>query len=235
MRPVEELERIAFREPLTTEEDARLAELFAGRAAAGGAARQHAGAMKQAAFFGARAFDKGERDPAALSRFAELLAEAQRLAPSESFRRKLAEVKSVAAGKDAYAAAIKRLARAGEPGRKSVLANDAELDSIEAELGVTLPRSYRAYLKQAAHRQIGTYEPYTAGELAGAAREAWDGGLEPHLLPFLDDNADHFCFDLRSTVAEPPVVYRPHDGTSDETWPNFAAWIDECWLAELED
>src|SRR5579872_800325 len=87
MRPVEELERIAFREPLTTEEDARLAELFAGRAAAGGAARQHAGAMKQAAFFGARAFDKGERDPAALSRFAELLAEAQRLAPSESFRR----------------------------------------------------------------------------------------------------------------------------------------------------
>ena len=42
--------------------------------------------------------------------------------------------------------------------------------------------------------------------------------------------AAHFCVDLRSKAEEPPVVFRPHDGTSDETWTNFAAWVEECWL-----
>ena len=67
-----------------------------------------------------------------------------------------------------------------------------------------------------------------------AAQEAWSSGLEPYLF-FLEDNADHFCFDIRSKAEEPAVVFRPHDGTSEESWPNFAAWVEECWLAEEEE
>ena len=114
-------------------------------------------------------------------------------------------------------------------------ATDEFLDTVQDSLKTALPPSYRTYLKQYAHRQIGTYEPYTAAELADAARDAWSHGLESYLLPFLEDNADHFCFDMRSNSAEPPVVFRPHDGTSSEIWANFPAWIEECWLTELDE
>lgn len=235
MRTAEELERIAFRESLTGEEDHCLVGLFTERASRPSGAREKTPLLKQAAFFATRAFDKGARDPAALERYRAVLAEVQRIAPSDSFRRKLAEVKSALSGKDSHGAILKKLARQGSAGTRSNLADDAALDEIQARLQVALPPSYRSYLKQYAHRLIGTYEPYTAAQLADAAREAWDGGLEPCLLPFLEDNSDLFCFDLRSTLAEPPVVFRPHDGTSTETWANFPAWVEECWLAELDE
>ena len=235
MRTPEELERIAFKEALTSDEDDRLVDHFIQRSNDERAPQKKAAGLKQAAFFASRAFDKGARDPDRLAKYVKLLTEVQRAAPSDSFRRKLAEMKSAAAGKSSHEAVLKKLARKGEAGRRDALATDDQLNGVEAALGVALPQSYRQYLKQYAHRQIGTYEPYTAAELEEAAREAWAGGLEPHLLPFLEDNADHFCFDLRAKVAEPSVVFRPHDGTSTETWPSFAAWVEECWLGELEE
>ena len=235
MRSPEELERVAFREALTAEEDGLLVDLFLERASRESTPRTKAPALKQAAFFASRAFDKGAWDPADLAKFSKLLADVQRASPSDSFRRKLAEMKSALSGKDSQAAILKKLAKMGSAGSRDDLADDEALDGIEEDLGVTLPPSYRSYLKKYVHRRIGTYEPYTAAQLADAAREAWDAELEPYLLPFLEDNADHFCFDLRSEMDEPPVVFRPHDGTSTETWPNFAAWIEECWLAELDE
>jgi hypothetical protein len=54
-------------------------------------------------------------------------------------------------------------------------------------------------------------------------------------LHFLEDNTDLFCFDLTTNGPEFGVVFRPHNGKSTESWPNFAAWVEECWLGELED
>ena len=235
MRTPEELERLAFREVLTSEEDDLLVDYLVQRAAGEAAPQKKTADLKQAAFFATRAFDKGARDPQRLAKYVRLLGDVQRTAPSDSFRRKLAEMKSVLAGKGAHEAILKKLARRGKAGRREVLATDEELDRIERSLGIKLPKSYRQYLKQYAHRQIGTYEPFTARELVEAVREAWSGGVEPHLLPFLVDNADYFCIDLRSQVDEPPIVFRPHDGTSNESWANFAAWVEECWLAEMEE
>jgi hypothetical protein len=235
MRSIEELQRVAFREQLTGEEDDLLADHFQQRSEAEASPTNRLAPLKQAAFFASRAFDKGVREPEKLSKYLRILTDAQKAAPSDSFRRKLAEVKSTAAGKDSRGAILKKLGRQGTGGNKSVLATDAQLVAIQADLGVKLPPAYRMYLCQYAHRQIGTFEPYLASELVSAVREAWNYGLEPHLLPFLEDNADHYCFDLRSKVEEPPVVFRPHDGTSTETWPNFEAWVEECWLGELED
>lgn len=234
MRTAEELERVAFREKLTAEEDDLLVDHFCQRAETSIGRKQRASALKEAAFFAARAFDKGLRAPDRLAAYALLLKEAQALDPSDSFRRKLAEVKSAASGKADHQASLKKLARAGEAFDRRVLATDEDLDEVESDLGVKLPRSYREYLKKYAHRQIGTFEPYVASDLAETVREAWDGGLEEYFVPFLEDNSDLYCFDMRSSLPEPPVVFRPHDGTSDETWPNFAAWIEECWLGELE-
>lgn len=235
MRTVEELEKVAFREKLTAEEDDLLVDLYLQRGEGERDLRKQADPLKQAAFFAARAFDKGMRDPERLAQYVKILTTVQRIAPSDSFRRKLAEMKSVQSGKTGYESVLKKLGRKGEAFRRDVLATDQQLSQIQASLGMMLPASYRDYLMKYAHRQIGTYEPYTAGELEQEAREAWANGLEPYLLPFLEDNADHFCFDTRSQVAEPPVVFRPHDGTSSETWPNFAAWVEECWLGELDD
>jgi hypothetical protein len=235
MRSPEQLKRVAFKEALTVEEDDMLADLFVQRAAGEIVAQKKRSALKQAAFFASRAFDKGARDPDRIGKYVKLLTDVQRVAPSDSFRRKLAEMKWAPAGKDSHSEILKKLSRHGEAFDKDVLATDDELDEIESSLGLTLPPSYREYLEKYAHRQIGTYEPYTAGELESAAREAWSAELETHYVPFLEDNADRFCFDMRSKVKEPPVIFRPHDGTSTETWPNFWAWVEECWLGELDE
>jgi hypothetical protein len=235
MRTPDELERVAFKEKLTPDEDDLLVDLFLQRAADEKMPQKRTAPLKQAAFFASRAFDKGARDPEHVEKYVKLLTDVQKAAPSDSFRRKLAEMKSVLAGKDSFTSVLKKLARFGEAGDKKVLATDEQLDAIEHSLGLKLPRSYREYLKKYAHRQIGTYEPFVASELEAEARGAWSRELEAHLLPFLEDNADHFCFDMRSRVDEPAIVFRPHDGTSTETWPNFAAWVEECWLGELEE
>jgi hypothetical protein len=235
MRPIEELEKAAFRENLSVDEDDRLVDHFMQRSSAEPSPQKRVGPLKQAAYFASRAFDKGMRQPDTLAKYVRILSDAQKVAPSDSFRRKLAEVKSEAVGKDSRGIVLKKLARKGTAGKKSLLASEEELDEIETDLAVTLPPAYRIYLRQYAHRQIGAFEPFIAGDLVDAVRDAWEGGLEPHLLPFLEDNADHYCFDLRSKVEEPPVVFRPHDGTSNETWPNFEAWVEECWLGELDE
>lgn len=235
MRDVEELERVAFREKLTADEDSLLAGRFMGRTNSERDSRRRIGPLKQAAFFASRAFDKGARDPESLSRFVPILAEVQKVAPTDSFRRKLAEMRSAQKGKNAFEAVLKKLSRVGEAGSKKVLATDGQLDGIESALGVKLPKSYRAYLKQYAHRSVGTYEPFIAAEIVDAVRMARQVDVPDHLLPFLYDNGDYFCFDLRSTVEEPAVVFWDHNGRSDETWPNFAAWVEECWLGELDD
>jgi hypothetical protein len=234
MRTPEELERLAFREALTPEEDDLLVDTLLQRSTDERVPQKRTSDLKQAAFFAARAFDKGARDQQQLTKYVRLLTDVQRAAPSDSFRRKLAEMKSVLAGRGWHEAILKKLARRGHALRRDVLATDEQLDRIEVSLGVTLPQSYRHYLKQYAHRQIGTYEPLTALQLEDAVREAWASGLERYLLPFLEDNADYFCFDLRARVEEPPVVFRPHDGTSSENWAGFAAWVEECWLGEID-
>ena len=38
-----------------------------------------------------------------------------------------------------------------------------------------------------------------------------------------------------SGVNEPAVIFCSHNGASNESWPNFAAWVEECWLGELDE
>jgi len=49
---------------------------------------------------------------------------------------------------------------------------------------------------------------------------AWNlMGVPRHLLPFVENNGDYFCL-----TPSGEVVYWSHNGTTDEKWPNIAAW-----------
>jgi hypothetical protein len=143
MRTPEELERVAFKETLTPDEDDRLVDYLVLRSEGETEPKKRTSSLKQAAFFAARAFDKGSQSPERLAKYIKLLTHAQRVAPTDSSRRKLAEMKSVGAGKSSHGAALKTLARKGEAGSRNVLATDAQLDTIAASLRLVLPESYR--------------------------------------------------------------------------------------------
>ena len=99
MRTPEELERLAFRERLSADEDHCLFEHCRSRAQAAQHPRGQIAALKQAAFFAMRAFDKGSQAPARLQEYIGVLVQVQQRAPTPSFRRKCAEMRSVAAGR----------------------------------------------------------------------------------------------------------------------------------------
>ena len=57
-------------------------------------------------------------------------------------------------------------------------------------------------------------------DLFEIAETAWSVMRVPrHLLPFVEDNGDYYCF-----APSGEVVYWSHNGTTDEKWPTIAAW-----------
>jgi hypothetical protein len=125
-----------------------------------------------------------------------------------------------------------------DPGR---LPSGEEVAEAEAALGVSFPPSYTTYLLQYADVEVGHYELYSPAEedsyldLVKEVEETWASGeLERHLLPFVEDNGDYFCFDLKSAGPEYEVVYWSHNGTTNERWKNFLHWVEACWIGETE-
>ena len=63
-------------------------------------------------------------------------------------------------------------------------------------------------------------------------KEAREKELPHHLIPFLEDNGDYYCFDLSTKAPEYEVTYWSHNGTTDEKWGNFIDWVEKCWIGE---
>jgi hypothetical protein len=111
-----------------------------------------------------------------------------------------------------------------------------EVDAIERELGVRFHPDFRRYLLEASDVVFGTLEPVTITEkeshtyLPQVARSAWDEMELPRdLLPLCEDNGDYYCINKSGKI-----VYWSHNGTTDESWPNLATWIEEVWIGESE-
>ncbi|MEF2276770.1 SMI1/KNR4 family protein [Deinococcus sp. YIM 134068] len=125
----------------------------------------------------------------------------------------------------------------------SRLPTRAEIASLEAELGVHLPPSYRAYLLELSDALVGSYWPLvvqhemTGGRLLDQARGLQSIGLPSFLVPFVSDNGDAFCFDTRSNGPEFAVVLWTHDDQSfvHRSWPNFLTWVADEWLPTAEE
>jgi len=119
-----------------------------------------------------------------------------------------------------------------------LLPTEEEVKNVEEKLGIRLPPSYVKYQLQYSDVVFGTYEPYQLFEdgsftdLIKSVDEAREHGLPVHLLPFLEDNGDYFCFDLLSTAPEYQVRYWSHNGATEAKWENFLEWVEKCWIGE---
>lgn len=128
---------------------------------------------------------------------------------------------------------IEELRRLNEPVPKSGrLPTEDEVCAAEKALGLTFSADYRRYLLEASNTVYGTLEPALvipdAGylDLVEIAKFAWEGMCLPrNLLPICDDNADYYCLNEKGEV-----LFWPHDGTSEEKWPDLATWIKEVWI-----
>lgn len=118
-----------------------------------------------------------------------------------------------------------------EPAR---LPLEVEVSAMEEELRVKFHPDFRAYLLKASDVTVGTLEPVTITDpqahthLPTIAGEAWEElDLPRNLLPICEDNGDYYCIDNKGKI-----VFWSGDGTSGESWPNLAAWIEQVWIGE---
>lgn len=114
------------------------------------------------------------------------------------------------------------------------LPTEMEVRQAEQKLGVSFHSDIRRYLLEASDVVYGSLEPVTITSpgshtdlisVTEAGREYWR--LPPEYIPICEDNDDMFC-----VRPDGVVVFWPHDGTSDESWPNVAEWINEVWIGE---
>ena len=124
----------------------------------------------------------------------------------------------------------------------AVLPTEGDVKNAEEKLGVKFSPSYVKYQLEYSDIFFGQYELYRLFEdgshldLIKEVKEAREfNELQEHLLPFVQDNGDYFCFDLSSEGPEHEVVYWSHNGTTDERWNNFLDWVERCWIGEHEE
>lgn len=133
--------------------------------------------------------------------------------------------------------AVEELRAVHEPAPKPLrLPTEAEISKAEQQLAMEFPPDYIYFLSHAGDVTYGTIEPalVTPGagnlDLVKMAKAAWKMGVPRDLLPFCESNGDYFCLQ-----SDGHVVYWAHDGSTDETWPDLAHWIQQVWLEEEED
>ncbi|MBM3115483.1 SMI1/KNR4 family protein [Jeongeupia naejangsanensis] len=107
--------------------------------------------------------------------------------------------------------------------------SDAEIAEAERKLNFTFPPAYVAFLKNGSNVENALFEPaiilpgYRHLDIFEIAETAWRKmGVSHKWLPFIEDNSDYF---LISQTGE--VRYWSHNGTTNETWPNFSAWFQQ--------
>lgn len=130
--------------------------------------------------------------------------------------------------------AFAELRRLDEPVPTSLrLPTPEEVDAAERESGVRLHPDLRRYLLEASDVTLGAREPVTATPASGhtylptVVESARAYGVPADLIPVCEDNADFYCVALSGEV-----VFWSHDGSTDERWPDLAAWIEEVWIGE---
>lgn len=119
------------------------------------------------------------------------------------------------------------------------LPTSEEVDAAEEHLGVRFHPDYRRFLLEASDVTvpllvpapvISEAKPNDLVSMVENARKYID--VPVAWLPFCEDNGDFFCMDSAGVSSE--VIYWPHDGTSDEKWPDLATWIEEVWIGEAD-
>jgi hypothetical protein len=129
-------------------------------------------------------------------------------------------------------AAIETLRELNEPvPRPFRLPTESEVAAAEHALGIQFSADYRYFLLHGSDVAYGTLEPAVVipdcghldlVEIVQTARKA---GVPGELLPFCEDNGNHYCF-----APDGRVVLWSHDGLRSGSWPGLAQWIQEVWI-----
>ena len=129
--------------------------------------------------------------------------------------------------------AIARLRELNEPVPKPFRQpTSSEVAQMEKELGVSFHPDYVRFLLGASDVAVGVLEPGTITNpeshthLTTVVSSARKYGVPTSLFPFCADNADFYCL---SSSGE--VICWSHNGSSTDTWPNLASWIEQVWIA----
>ncbi len=130
--------------------------------------------------------------------------------------------------------AIAELRKRNEPVPiPSRLPSLSEVDAAEQSIGVPFPSSFRQYLLEASDIVYGTLEPVTITlpdshtDLTEVFVGAKVMGVPENHIPICEDNGDYYL--MRSDGS---IMFWSHDGTTDLSWPDLAAWIESVWLNE---
>jgi len=128
--------------------------------------------------------------------------------------------------------ALRALRENNEPVPKPLrLPTQDEVAVMAQALGVSFHPDYERYLLQASDVVFGTLEPATIVSsadhtyLPSVVQGARAMGVPEELLPICEDNGDYYCMPRDGCV-----VYWSHNGVTDESWPDLAAWICDVWL-----
>ena len=110
----------------------------------------------------------------------------------------------------------------------------SEISDAENVLGLSFHPDFRRYLLEVSDVTYGIFEPVTItvpgspNDLATItieSRKHWQ--LPSDYSPICESNSEIYC-----VTPEGKVIYWPHDGTSKESWPNLASWIENVWIGE---
>lgn len=113
------------------------------------------------------------------------------------------------------------------------LPTEAEVAAAEKRLNVRFHPDYRYYLLHGSDVTYGVLEPAMVTPNAGhldliqMVTDAWDVGVPRESLPFCESNGDYYCLQ-----PDGRVVYWSHNGTTDESWPDLANWIQQVWMED---
>lgn len=113
--------------------------------------------------------------------------------------------------------------------RPQRLPTKSEVLQAEELLGLAFHEDFRRFLLEASDVVYGQVEPVTISgghtELGAVFRDARESGVPNGLIPVCEDNGDYHCI---ASTGE--VVFWSHNGTTDESWPSLAAWIQQVWI-----
>lgn len=89
----------------------------------------------------------------------------------------------------------------------------------------------RRYLLEVNDVVVGVLKPVTIGgghtDFEEVLRSARQWGVPDKLTPMCEDDGDYYCI-----APSGEVVFWSHNGPTDETWPDLAAWISDVWIPQ---
>ncbi len=121
-----------------------------------------------------------------------------------------------------------------------------EVAEAERRLGVVFPEALRRFLMELGYVEADSAEFFGLGagvpehlnlvDRAIEERTTFHPNIPPHLIPILNDGCgNHFCIELRTGAADPPIVFWSHELGSDQTPSPVASCFSRWLLSDSTD